>query len=227
MSPQCQYINGRDTENRPLSKLNQDLPHQDDDGCSSRNAFSALILSPEMNAERSLEERVELELKIQDLRNEVGDRFISFEDLHRILPPDLSPAQLGFTQKIYNISSEQETLGEEEIIALHAVCSHLEDQSKSLQIVYDDVNWETIEEDLIRYMGLFGAVDRQKRGFISVSSLREILGTSLDRDLKGYHNCLWTRLTTELNLGLEMTVSKVKYLASIPYFLSLEREGRV
>ncbi|XP_041111090.1 uncharacterized protein LOC121318455 [Polyodon spathula] len=219
------------TDSRPSSCFDGDSLELKREAIFSRSpadAASSLqptvpILCTEMNNQIPFEERTDLEMRFRDLVNNNEGRIL-FCKLQDTLPCKLSEAHVQFVKEIYNMACSSSTFAEEEYVAIHHLCMLLVNHSTTLQCAYNSLNSEKIEEDLHRYMGLFCSVDRQQHGFISLLSLQEILRAALDMDFSSYHESVWRKIIKDLQLNEVHFVSRLQYLAFVPFFLALEKE---
>ncbi|KAK1167161.1 hypothetical protein AOXY_G11835 [Acipenser oxyrinchus oxyrinchus] len=221
------------TDSRPSSCFDGDSLELKGEAIFSRSpadAASSLqptmpILCPEMNNQIPFEERTDLEMRFRDLVNN-NEGCIPFYKLRDTLPCQLSEGQVQFVKEIYNMtcSSSSSTFAEEEYMAIHNLCILMVNHSTTLQNAYNSLNSEKIEEALHRYMGLFCSVDRQQHGCISLLSLQEILRAVLDLDFSSYHESVWRKIIRDLQLNEVHSVSRLQYLAFVPFFLALEKE---
>ncbi|XP_051785044.1 uncharacterized protein LOC114663896 isoform X2 [Erpetoichthys calabaricus] len=179
------------------------------------------VLCPQMSKELSYKEQLHLEMKFRHLW---GKNFgkIPFHILQSSFSTKLTTSQLLFIKKVYEMTCCSSTFGLEECMVLHSLSTFIGKLSTKLQFTYDNLNPETCENGMVKYMSLFCSIDRQKKGFISIASLQQILEAGLELDLSNHHRALWGQMLTDLQLEETEPVSRLQYLAYIPFFLSLE-----
>ncbi|XP_039617786.1 uncharacterized protein LOC120534338 isoform X2 [Polypterus senegalus] len=203
------------------SHPSEDLQLSETEADLSLQTLNEPVLCPQMSKELSYKEQLHLEMKFRHLW---GKNFgkIPFHNLQSSFSTKLNPSQLLFIKKVYEMTCYSSTFGLEECMVLHSLSTFIGKLSAKLQFTYDNLNPETCENGMVKYMNLFCSIDRQKKGFISIASLQQILEAGLELDLSNHHRSSWEQMLTDLQLEETEPVSRLQYLAYIPFFLSLE-----
>ncbi|XP_032236588.2 uncharacterized protein LOC5511368 isoform X2 [Nematostella vectensis] len=109
-----------------------------------------------------------------------GDGHISFAELQRSLPSDLSKKQISYLKKIYQLACESTYFGLEEFVAVHQMCQIMSRSGYSTFKVFDAMDMGRIEPAISIYVELFNSLDRRKSGTLSIDSFQNLLASSLN-----------------------------------------------
>lgn len=98
----------------------------------------------------------------------------------------------------------------------------VEEQQEAAKEAFSSLDFAELHHNIIQFIDLFQAVDRQQSGIISNDSLQEVLCAALETDLRS-NTTLWNTILDVVDPADGVQISKVEYLAHIPYFLSLRK----
>ncbi|XP_067674683.1 uncharacterized protein [Haliotis asinina] len=148
------------------------------------------------------------------------DGNLNYNQLKTQIPDTLSQTQELFTKQVYDIiRSNSDAFNVEDFMNMKQLTQALENLGGDAKMAFQDLDTNSLATAIRKFVGLFQQVDRNNRGKISAESLQEILCSGLEKDLKSDHS-LWTRITNTMGIDSSSHVTKIEFLAHLPYFLS-------
>ncbi|XP_052237246.1 uncharacterized protein LOC127848680 isoform X3 [Dreissena polymorpha] len=153
------------------------------------------------------------------------DGHIMFSQLQTQLPKQFNQHQEKYIKQVYDITSSNTFFGVDEFMTMSYLTNVVTALRGEPQEAYTKLNFHHLNDVILNYVELFQSVDRSHRGKISLSSLQELLNAALHRDFKSEpHN--WLKVVDSLELTEPGLISKIEFLAYIPYFeLSRRRKS--
>ncbi|XP_041354442.1 uncharacterized protein LOC121372220 isoform X3 [Gigantopelta aegis] len=146
------------------------------------------------------------------------DGHLKFSQLKSQLPDALSQNQERFLKEVYEITSTSSTMfGVDEFLTMSQLTKMVENLRGEAQDAYQNLEFDTLEKEIQKFVELFQSVDRTNRGKISIDSLHEVLSTVLEKDFKDDE---WQKILNTISLENNSQVSKIEFLAHLPYFLA-------
>ncbi|XP_050392704.1 uncharacterized protein LOC126811185 isoform X2 [Patella vulgata] len=146
-----------------------------------------------------------------------SDGHLKYNELLPVLPSKFSPQQEQFVKQVYDITSSGTYFGIDEFLTMSQLGENMKELGKEASDAYEILDDIDIKNFTIKYVELFQRVDTSQRGSISVNSLQEILSTVFEKNLK-LDSTLWNRIICSINLTVPEYITKIEYLAHLPYF---------
>ncbi|XP_021356877.1 uncharacterized protein LOC110452580 isoform X8 [Mizuhopecten yessoensis] len=165
-------------------------------------------------------ERSELHATFKKLDTD-SDGHLKFDQLQTQLPKQMSQQQARFLKEVYDITSSNTFFGVDEFLLMSSLTKLVTNMSTSLQATFQMLNFNSLKVDIIAFVEIFQSVDRGQKGKISLDSLREVLNGILGRDLES-DTALWNKIVETVNPSEAIQITKIEFLAYIPYFMSLK-----
>ncbi|XP_060077486.1 uncharacterized protein LOC132557038 [Ylistrum balloti] len=165
-------------------------------------------------------ERSELHATFKKLDTD-SDGHLKYAQLQTQLPKQMSQQQERFLKEVYDITSSNTFFGVDEFLLMSSLTKLVTNMSSSLQVTFQTLDFSTLKDDIIAFVEIFQSVDRSQKGKISLDSLREVLNGVLGRDLHS-DTALWDKIVETVNPSEAIQVTKIEFLAYIPYFMSLK-----
>ncbi|XP_048239685.1 uncharacterized protein LOC124126773 isoform X6 [Haliotis rufescens] len=148
------------------------------------------------------------------------DGNLNYNQLKTQIPDTLSQTQEVFTKQVYDIiRSNSDAFNVEDFMNMKQLTQALENLGGDAKMAFQDLDTNSLATAIRKFVGLFQQVDRNHRGKISTESLQEILCTGLEKDVKSDRS-MWTSITTTMGIDSSSHVTKIEFLAHLPYFLS-------
>lgn len=171
---------------------------------------------------RKLPEAEQLKLKETFRKLDTdADGHIMFNQLQSQLPR-LSSAQERFLKQVYDITSSSTFFGIDEFITMSSLTKIVNDQKDASKDAFGALDFSELHQNIINFIDLFQSVDRHQSGIISIESLQEVLCAAIETDLRT-DTQMWNTILNIVDPADGVQISKVEYLAHIPYFLSLRK----
>ncbi|XP_060579110.1 uncharacterized protein LOC132736071 isoform X7 [Ruditapes philippinarum] len=145
------------------------------------------------------------------------DGHIMFSQLQTQLPKQFSQAQEKYIKQVYDITSSNTFFGVDEFMTMSYLTSVVTDLTGEPLDAYNKIDFHGLHEVILKYVELYQAVDRTHRGKIALSSLQEILTSALSLDFKA-EPPRWNKLIDTIETSESGVISKIEFLAHIPYF---------
>ncbi|KAK3593878.1 hypothetical protein CHS0354_011483 [Potamilus streckersoni] len=174
----------------------------------------------ELRTALSEKEQTQLEETFKKLDTD-NDGHLKYNQVQTQLPKSLSPNQEKFMKQVYELVSSSTFFGIEEFLTMNYLTKTITETSGPVKEAYEIINFTTLAESISQYVSLFQSMDVNQRGKISLDELKQILSIALPDDLTADAST-WQRILESINLGSSDQVTKIEYLASVPYFMSLE-----
>ncbi|KAK6168884.1 hypothetical protein SNE40_020048 [Patella caerulea] len=146
-----------------------------------------------------------------------SDGHLKYNELLPVLPSKFSPQQEQFVKQVYDITSSGTYFGIDEFLTMSQLGENVKELGKEASDAYQILDDIDIKNFIIKYVELFQRVDTSQRGSISVNSLQEILSTVFENNLK-LDSTLWNKILCSINLTVPEYITKIEYLAHLPYF---------
>ncbi|XP_069130454.1 uncharacterized protein [Argopecten irradians] len=166
-------------------------------------------------------ERSELHATFKKLDTD-SDGHLKYDQLQTQLPKQMSQQQERFLKEVYDITSSNTFFGVDEFLLMSSLTKLVTNMNDSLQSTFQKLNFNSLKADIIAFVEIFQSVDRGQKGKISLESLREVLSGVLGRDLDSDAS-LWNKIVENINPSEAIQVTKIEFLAYIPYFMSLKQ----
>ncbi|XP_033741177.1 uncharacterized protein LOC117327994 isoform X4 [Pecten maximus] len=166
-------------------------------------------------------ERSELHATFKKLDTD-SDGHLKYDQLQTQLPKQMSQQQERFLKEVYDITSSNTFFGVDEFLLMSSLTKLVTNMSDSLQTTFQKLNFNSLKADIIAFVEIFQSVDRGQKGKISLDSLREVLNGVLGRDLHS-DATLWDKIVDTVNPSEAIQITKIEFLAYIPYFMSLKQ----
>ncbi|KAL3882505.1 hypothetical protein ACJMK2_028842 [Sinanodonta woodiana] len=174
----------------------------------------------ELRTALSEKEQTQLEETFKKLDTD-NDGHLKYNQVQTQLPKSLTPNQEKFMKQVYELVSSSTFFGIEEFLTMNYLTKTITETSGPVKEAYDKINFTTLAESISQYVSLFQSMDVNQRGKISLDELKQILSIALPDDLTA-DTSAWQRTLESINLGSSDQITKIEYLASVPYFMSLE-----
>ena len=152
-----------------------------------------------------------------------ADGHIMFNQLQSQLPK-LSSAQERFLKQVYDITSSSTFFGIDEFMTMSALTKIVNEQKDEAKDTYSNLDFSELHHNIIHFIDLFQSVDRHQSGIISIDSLQEVLCSAIETDLRS-DTQIWNTILDVVDPADGVQISKVEFLAHIPYFLSLRKSN--
>ena len=150
-------------------------------------------------------------------------KHIMFNQLQSQLPK-LSSAQERFLKQVYDITSSSTFFGIDEFMTMSALTKIVNEQKDEAKDTYSNLDFSELHHNIIHFIDLFQSVDRHQSGIISIDSLQEVLCSAIETDLRS-DTQIWNTILDVVDPADGVQISKVEFLAHIPYFLSLRKSN--
>ncbi|XP_078336757.1 uncharacterized protein LOC111100577 isoform X8 [Crassostrea virginica] len=227
-----------DTDNNPLQidNLKENLPEEDvaaleriESRLSGRSKqmespVKAATPNPLRGSELSHllpeEKRDELKKAFQKLDTD-SDGHLMYQQVKSQLPPQMSAQQERFLKQVYDITSSSTFFGVDEFMTMSTLTKKVQELKDEAAESFEHLDFSLLHDNIIKYVDLFQSVDRLQRGKISLESLQEVLSAALETDLTTDDKA-WNKILDIVDPDEGGKISKIEYLAHIPYFLSLK-----
>ncbi|KAI0236562.1 hypothetical protein LSAT2_012905 [Lamellibrachia satsuma] len=135
------------------------------------------------------------------------------------LPKVLTPNQEKFLQQVYELASVGTIFGFNEFASFTEFCKHLLNLSEDAKQAYDKANMETMGDSIKQYLELFQSLDQTDTGKVTLASLKGILAIVKEKD---FTDDMFGPVKTVVAPEGAEDISKLDYLACVPYFMCLE-----
>ncbi|XP_031552733.1 uncharacterized protein LOC116289927 [Actinia tenebrosa] len=185
--------------------------------CNARRVVTPKLLQIQSDGLKDDDEFSTLRKMFTKLDND-GDGHLSFSELRRSLPSDLTKRQLDYLKKIYAMACESTFFGFEEFVAVHQMCDVIAHVKNSVFKGFESVNIDDIEDSLPTYLDLFNTLDENQTGSIDAAMLKELLASTLNVPKKS--DVIEATLEAIGKTNGNM-ISKVELLAFLPFFVSI------
>ncbi|XP_076079680.1 uncharacterized protein LOC143049829 isoform X9 [Mytilus galloprovincialis] len=140
--------------------------------------------------------------------------------------PRLSSPQERFLKQVYDITSSSTFFGIEEFMTMSALTKVVNDQKDAAKEAFTCLDFSELHHNIVSFIDLFQTVDRHQSGIISTDSLQEVLCAAIETDLRS-ETQLWNTIIDVVDPADGVQISKVEYLAHLPYFLSLRKTEKL
>lgn len=140
--------------------------------------------------------------------------------------PRLSSPQERFLKQVYDITSSSTFFGIEEFMTMSALTKVVNDQKDAAKEAFTSLDFSELHHNIVSFIDLFQTVDRHQSGIISTDSLQEVLCAAIETDLRS-DTQLWNTIIDVVDPADGVQISKVEYLAHLPYFLSLRKTEKL
>ncbi|XP_063402473.1 uncharacterized protein LOC134686708 isoform X4 [Mytilus trossulus] len=140
--------------------------------------------------------------------------------------PRLSSPQERFLKQVYDITSSSTFFGIEEFMTMSALTKVVNDQKDAAKEAFTSLDFSELHHNIVSFIDLFQTVDRHQSGIISIDSLQEVLCAAIETDLRS-ETQLWNTIIDVVDPADGVQISKVEYLAHLPYFLSLRKTEKL
>ncbi|XP_052090020.1 uncharacterized protein LOC127726637 isoform X3 [Mytilus californianus] len=140
--------------------------------------------------------------------------------------PRLSSPQERFLKQVYDITSSSTFFGIEEFMTMSALTKVVNDQQDAAKEAFTSLDFSELHHNIVSFIDLFQTVDRHQSGIISIDSLQEVLCAAIETDLRSDTE-LWNTIIDVVDPADGVQISKVEYLAHLPYFLSLRKTEKL
>ncbi|XP_053397861.1 uncharacterized protein LOC123552387 isoform X3 [Mercenaria mercenaria] len=151
------------------------------------------------------------------------DGHIMFSQLQTQLPKQFTQAQEKYIKQVYDITSSHTFFGVDEFMTMSYLTSVVTDLTGEPLEAYNKLDFHGLHDVILKYVELYQTVDRSHRGKIALSSLQDILSTALSLDFKA-EPPRWNKLTDTIETSESGVMSKIEFLAHIPYFLTFAKK---
>ncbi|KAF6024964.1 hypothetical protein EB796_016724 [Bugula neritina] len=149
------------------------------------------------------------------------DGHLMYQQVEPQFPQSLQPNQKKYLKQIYDITSASTYFGVKEFVTIKCLCDEVSKLDHQLMLRgFEKLDFPNLTTSVIQYTELFQQVDRASKGKITLDSLRDIICTALQKD-KDHLEYGLSQLSDVLNLGDNDSVNKVKFIAGIPYYLTV------
>ncbi|XP_013417078.1 uncharacterized protein LOC106178443 isoform X1 [Lingula anatina] len=169
------------------------------------------------------DQREELEVVFKNLDTD-NDGHLKYNEVTKVLPQGLSNAQQRYIKQVYDITSASTFFGVDEFVTLSCLCQKMATLSGAAQDSYEGLDFATLQTSVLQFVELFQSVDRNEKGKVSIESLEEILVTLLEKN-KVDNVELFQEIKQVVDPNDEDSITKIDYIAYIPYFLSLKQKS--
>ncbi|XP_059153516.1 uncharacterized protein LOC131939310 isoform X2 [Physella acuta] len=168
------------------------------------------------------DEQEELRQAFQRLDTD-SDGHIQYNQLKTQLSTIFTEEQEKFTEEVYNLTNSVTYFGIDEFMVMNRLAKTVEGLTGKARESFAVLDFSTLQQELIKYVGQFQSVDTGSTGRISVDGLRKVLSNTISSALSS-DDALWESVLESISLDYSSQVSKVVYIAHIPLFLSLEKD---
>ncbi|CAL1534976.1 unnamed protein product [Lymnaea stagnalis] len=168
------------------------------------------------------EEQEQLRQAFQRLDTD-SDGHLKYNQLKTQLPKVFTEQQEKFTEEVYNLTNSGTFFGVDEFMIMNRLSKTVESLTGRASEAFAPLDFTTLQQELMKYLGQFQDFDTGGTGKISVDSLRNILSNTISSRLSA-DEILWDNVLESITLDYSAQVSKVVYIAHIPLFLSLEKD---
>lgn len=166
------------------------------------------------------EKRDELKKTFQTLDTD-ADGHLMYQQIKSQLPPQMSVQQERFLKQVYDITSSSTFFGVDEFMTMSTLTKKVQDLKSEAADSFGNLDFALLHDQIIKYVDLFQSVDRTHSGKISLESLQEVLSAALETNLSA-DDTSWNRILETVDPDEGAKISKIEFLAHIPYFLSLK-----
>uniref|UniRef100_A0A8W8JFP5 EF-hand domain-containing protein n=2 Tax=Magallana gigas TaxID=29159 RepID=A0A8W8JFP5_MAGGI len=166
------------------------------------------------------EKRDELKKTFQKLDTD-ADGHLMYQQIKSQLPPQMSVQQERFLKQVYDITSSSTFFGVDEFMTMSTLTKKVQDLKSESADSFGNLDFALLHDQIIKYVDLFQSVDRIHSGKISLESLQEVLSAALETDLAA-DDTNWNKILETVDPDEGAKISKIEFLAHIPYFLSLK-----
>lgn len=166
------------------------------------------------------EKRDELKKTFQKLDTD-ADGHLMYQQIKSQLPPQMSVQQERFLKQVYDITSSSTFFGVDEFLTMSTLTKKVQDLKSEAADSFGNLDFALLHDQIIKYVDLFQSVDRIHSGKISLESLQEVLSAALETDLSA-DDTNWNKILETVDPDEGAKISKIEFLAHIPYFLSLK-----
>ncbi|XP_065927649.1 uncharacterized protein [Magallana gigas] len=166
------------------------------------------------------EKRDELKKTFQKLDTD-ADGHLMYQQIKSQLPPQMSVQQERFLKQVYDITSSSTFFGVDEFMTMSTLTKKVQDLKSEAADSFGNLDFALLHDQIIKYVDLFQSVDRIHSGKISLESLQEVLSAALETDLAA-DDTNWNKILETVDPDEGAKISKIEFLAHIPYFLSLK-----
>ncbi|ESP01062.1 hypothetical protein LOTGIDRAFT_172795 [Lottia gigantea] len=141
---------------------------------------------------------------------------LDFDQLRQELPSEITIQQENFLKQVYDITSSSTYFGVDEFLNMSKLGDTVYELSGEAKEAFKDLDDVELKQFIIHYVDLFQSVDRNHSGKISLRSLKEILSTAWDVNLED--TTTWSKMIDTVNMMKPDQITKIEYLAHLPYF---------
>ncbi|KAK3769815.1 hypothetical protein RRG08_046919 [Elysia crispata] len=167
-----------------------------------------------------LEEQDALRQTFQRLDTD-ADGHLKYNQLKTQLPKKFTREQERFTEEVYNLTNSITFFGVDEFMVMNRLSQCVENLTGRAAEAFETLDFTVLSQHLLKYIGLFDAMDKGNTGKISLDSLQQILSDTVSPMLIT-DSALWDEALDSISADYSSEVSKVVFIAHIPLFLSLE-----
>ncbi|KAK2185709.1 hypothetical protein NP493_226g08043 [Ridgeia piscesae] len=132
---------------------------------------------------------------------------------------DFTPNQQLFLQQVYELACIGTVFGFNEFASFSEFCKRLQTISEEAKQAYEKANMETIGDSIKQYLELFQSLDQTDTGKVTLASLKGILAMVKEKE---FTDEMFAPVKTVVAKEGSDDISKLDYLACIPYFMCLE-----
>ncbi|XP_062613513.1 uncharacterized protein LOC134275261 isoform X1 [Saccostrea cucullata] len=166
------------------------------------------------------EQRDELRKAFQKLDTD-ADGHLMYQQVKSQLPPQMTSQQERFLKQVYEITSSSTFFGVDEFMTMSTLTKKVQSLKEEAADSFGNLDFSSLHSNIVKYVDLFQSVDRNQRGKISLESLQEVLSTAQETDLSA-DDKTWNKILDVIEPDEGVKISKIEYLAHIPYFLTLK-----
>ncbi|GFN77500.1 serine/arginine repetitive matrix protein 1-like isoform x3 [Plakobranchus ocellatus] len=167
-----------------------------------------------------LEEQDALRQTFQRLDTD-ADGHLKYTQLKTQLPKKFTREQERFTEEVYNLTNSITFFGVDEFMVMNRLSQCVEGLTGRAAEAFETLDFTVLSQHLLKYIGLFDAMDKGNTGKISLDNLQKILSDTVSPMLIT-DSALWDEALDSISADFSSEVSKVVFIAHIPLFLSLE-----
>lgn len=149
------------------------------------------------------------------------DGHISFPELKKSLPQQLTRQQVNYVKKIYLMACESTFFGLEEFVAVHELCDVLAHSSPIVFNSLSNMDSPSMDVWINNFMESFREADINQRGVIDRQSFETLLAKVIN--IPQPNSLVIQTVLSNLRKSADDTISGVELLAIVPFLVSLHR----
>jgi len=217
-----------DAAPRPESEMEIDVPPPvNDDHTSPTPRIASPIKAVTPNPLKAATKVINVSNEERDKLRDTFVRLDTDADGHLLYPQvrtqlteDVKPGEERYLKVVYDITSTSTFFGLDEFVVLSKLTERIKELEGPTKEAFSLVDMITISDTIIQLTELYETLDKENSGELSMESVEELLSSGLSITPEAYPNT-YQNIIQVINPNEADNLSKIDFLAYIPYFVSL------